>query len=106
MRRFMCIILILAVTSFGLEIILPLLEDQRTEQLASVTDNGDEDDTDDESEDENEREELNDDLFFEFVESSANMHLSGTKKVMFGIYLLPPVTTHTEIPFSPPEMMA
>ena len=96
--------LILAVTSFALEIILPLLEDQQTEQLASVSDSGDEDDTDDENE--NEREDLNDDLFFEVTDASSNTLITDTNKTGFGIYLLPIVTSHTEAPFSPPEMMA
>lgn len=103
MRRFICMILILTVTSFALEIILPLLEDQQTEQLASLSDNDDEDDSDDKNE--NEQEDVKDDLFFEVTEDSINFLLADTKKAGFSVYLFPPATSHTEIPFCPPEMM-
>lgn len=95
-------ILILTVTSFALEIIVPLLEDQQTEQLASVSDFGDEDDMDDK--DESEQEDLNDDLFFEVVDPLANTLETETKNTAFSIYLFPIVTSHTDTPYSPPEM--
>lgn len=96
-------ILILTVTSFALEIIIPLLEDQQTEQLTSLSDNDDEDDSDDKNE--NEQEDVKDDLYFEAVEYPLDALIAETKKNVFSIYLFPPATSHTEIPFCPPEMM-
>lgn len=97
----MCIMLFLTATSFGMEIVLPLLVDQQKEELASFTDNNDEDDSDDESEAEN----LKGDLFFETLQLTL-MHSSLEKNAArFGHSSFTLIALPSEVPFCPPEML-
>lgn len=81
---------------------MPLLSDQQTEQLAALSDCGDEDDSDDKSEDESEN--LKNDLFI----ASSHFHLeqliAEEESRVFGTVDFPVLHTITETPFCPPEM--